>query len=106
FRLAAEKTGALLVLVRNDSITELMDGTIELAANISPEILEAIFQKNSPLHDGAAVIDGDQIVYANAVLPLTQRADLPVMYGTRHRAAMGLTELSDAIVIAVSEERG
>lgn len=106
FRLAAKRTGALLVLVRNDSITELMDGTIELAANISPEILEAIFQKNSPLHDGAAVIDGDQIVYANAVLPLTQRADLPIMYGTRHRAAIGLTERSDAIVIAVSEERG
>ena len=75
-----------------------------LGAEVSREILEAIFRKVSPVHDGAAVISGGRIARVGVVLPLTEREDLPKWYGTRHRAAVGLTERSDAI--AVSEDRG
>ncbi len=106
FALAHSQLGALVVIVRQDSIGELLDGGVTLGADISPELLEAIFQKTSPLHDGAVVVEGDRLSRANAVLPLTQRRDVPAFYGTRHRAAMGLAERCDALVIAVSEERG
>jgi diadenylate cyclase len=105
FGLAQLHLGALLVITRRDSINELLEGGITLGADISSEVLQAIFQKLSPLHDGAAIIEGDKIVRANVVLPLTRRQDLPVAYGTRHRAAAGLAERSDALVVAVSEER-
>jgi diadenylate cyclase len=72
---------------------------------VSPELLQAVFQKSSPIHDGAVVIEGDQLVRARVFLPLTTRS-APEQYGTRHRAALGLTERSDAIVVVVSEERG
>lgn len=83
----------------------MADGT-RLGAEISRELIAAIFQKMSPLHDGAVVITGQTINRARAVLPLTHRPDVPPFFGTRHRAAMGLAERSDALVIAVSEERG
>jgi uncharacterized protein (TIGR00159 family) len=105
FGLTRLHLGALLVITRRDSINELLEGGNILGADISSEVLEAIFQKLSPLHDGAAVIEGDKIVRANVVLPLTRRQDLPVSYGTRHRAAVGLAERCDALVVAVSEER-
>ncbi len=105
FALAQEHVGALLVIVRRDTIGELLDGGVTIGAAISPELLEAIFQKSSPLHDGAVIIEGDRLTRANAVLPLTQRRDVPTFYGTRHRAAMGLAERCDALVVAVSEER-
>ena len=70
------------------------------------QLLKAIFQKASPLHDGAVIIDGDQAVKAGAVLPLTQRQNIASFYGTRHRAGMGLAERCDSLVIVVSEERG
>jgi diadenylate cyclase len=106
FDLAAARTGALMVVVRRDSIAELVQGGIALGAAVSRELLEAIFQKPSPLHDGAAIISGGAVMAANAVLPLTQRPDVPRYFGTRHRAALGLAERSDALVVAVSEERG
>lgn len=106
FALARERLGALIVITRKDAIGELLEGGIALGAAISAELLEAIFQKVSPLHDGAAIIEGGRLVKANVVLPLTHRGDVPVFYGTRHRAALGLAERSDALVIAVSEERG
>ena len=105
FGLARLHLGALLVITRRDSINELLEGGNLLGADISSEVLEAIFQKLSPLHDGAAIIEGGKIVKANVVLPLTRRQDLPVSYGTRHRAAVGLAERCDALVVAVSEER-
>jgi len=105
FGLARLHLGALLVITRRDSINELLEGGNILGADISSEVLEAIFQKLSPLHDGAAIIEGDKIVKANVVLPLTRRQDLPFSYGTRHRAAVGLAERCDALVVAVSEER-
>jgi uncharacterized protein (TIGR00159 family) len=103
--LAKARCGALIVVVQEDSIAELVTGGIPLGSRVSPEILYAIFQKSSPIHDGAAVIEGDQLVTARVFLPLTTRP-APARYGTRHRAALGLTERSDAIVIVVSEERG
>jgi uncharacterized protein (TIGR00159 family) len=106
FALAHNSVGALIVLVRADSVTELIQAGTAVGARVSRELIEAIFQKSSPMHDGAVVIEGQTLTRARAVLPLTQRPDLPVFFGTRHRAAMGLAERSDAIVIAVSEQRG
>ena len=106
FRLAAASVGALVVLVRRNSVAELVSDGIALDAAISPEILEAIFQKTSPIHDGAVIVRDDHIVRAAVVLPLTERDRVPSYYGTRHRAAMGLSERCDALVIVVSEERG
>jgi uncharacterized protein (TIGR00159 family) len=103
--LAEIRCGALVVVVQEDSIAELVTGGVTLDSRVSTELLQAIFQKSSPIHDGAAVIEGDQVVRARVFLPLTQRP-APERYGTRHRAALGLTERSDAIVVAVSEERG
>jgi diadenylate cyclase len=105
FALARVRCGALIVLLEDDSIDELVTGGVAIAARVSPELLEAIFQKQSPLHDGAVVIDADQVTQAGAILPLTQR-QVPEEYGTRHRAGLGLTERSDARVLVVSEERG
>jgi uncharacterized protein (TIGR00159 family) len=105
FGLTRLHLGALLVITRRDAISELLEGGMAIRAAVSSELLEAIFQKLSPLHDGAAIIEGDQLVRANVVLPLTRRQDLPVAYGTRHRAAVGLAERCDALVVAVSEER-
>ena len=95
-----------MVVVRRDAVTELVSGGITLDAAVSPEILEAIFQKTSPVHDGAVIVRGDRIMRAATVLPLTERERVPGHYGTRHRAAMGLSERCDALVVAVSEERG
>jgi uncharacterized protein (TIGR00159 family) len=106
FELARRFTGALIVIVRKDAIGELLEGGVSLGADISAALLRAIFQKDSPLHDGAVIIERDRISKANAVLPLTHRLDVPFYYGTRHRAAMGLAERCDCVVLAVSEERG
>ena len=85
------KTGALIV--------------IALDAKVSTPLIRNIFFKNAPLHDGAAIIEGDRIVAAKCILPVTQ-SDVPKSYGTRHRAAIGMSEISDAIIIVVSEETG
>ena len=106
FALAQARLGALIVVVRRDAIAELVEGGIVLGAALSAQLLEAIFQKTSPLHDGAAIVDGDRLLQAGVVLPLTQRRDVPGFYGTRHRAGMGLAERCDALVTVVSEERG
>jgi len=106
FHLADQSVGALVVVLRRNTIAELVSGGILLEAGVSPEILEAIFQKTSPVHDGAVIVRGDRIVQAAAVLPLTERDNVPSYYGTRHRAAMGLSERCDALVVTVSEERG
>ena len=106
FSLAGEKVGALMVIARRDSLRESGSGGIVFGAEISPEILTTIFRKNSPVHDGAVIIEANRIARVAVVLPLTQRFDVPFQFGTRHRAAMGITERTDALVIVVSEERG
>jgi uncharacterized protein (TIGR00159 family) len=105
FHMAGASVGALIVIVRRNAVAELVSGGIVLEAAVSPEIMEAIFQKTSPAHDGAVIVRGDRIVRAAAVLPLTDRENVPSYYGTRHRVAMGLSERCDALVVVVSEER-
>jgi diadenylate cyclase len=105
FALARDRCGALIVSVQDDSVAELVTGGVTMSARTSPELLQAIFQKASPLHDGAVILDGDLLTQAGAILPLTQRR-VPDHFGTRHRAGLGLSERSDASVIVVSEERG
>jgi diadenylate cyclase len=99
-------TGAIIV-VRRMSNLDFYVGTGEpIDAAVSEKLLESIFYKNSPLHDGAVIIVGDRIVAARAVLPVTENEDFPIELGMRHRAAVGLTEVSDALVIVVSEQTG
>jgi uncharacterized protein (TIGR00159 family) len=106
FSMAAARVGALVVIARSDPLDEFTSGGTTLGADVSTAILEALFYKSSPLHDGAAVIEGGRITRAGVVLPLTQREEVPFQFGTRHRAAMGIAERSDALVVAASEERG
>jgi len=106
FEMAATRTGALIVVTRQDPVDELITGGVVLAADISKPLIHSIFEKASPLHDGALIIEGGRIAKAAAVLPLTGREDVPMEYGTRHRAAMGLAERTDALCSVVSEERG
>lgn len=106
FSMASARLGALLAIPDRDSLDHLLTGGMPLGGTVSKEILEAIFQKESPVHDGAVVIEKDRIVRVGAFLPLSTREDLPNYFGTRHRAAVGLAEQSDAKIIVVSEERG
>ena len=106
FSLAGAGRGALLVLTRRDSVNELLPGGVPLGGHVSPEILEAVFRKASPVHDGAMIIEGDRITRVGALLPLSQSEKLSGKWGTRHRAGMGLAERSDAVVVVASEERG
>jgi len=106
FSLATAKRGALLVIERREPVAELVRGGVPLGGQVSPEILETIFRKVSPVHDGATLIEGDHIIRVGAILPLSQSEELPRMWGTRHRAGMGLAERCDALVIVASEERG
>jgi diadenylate cyclase len=106
FSMATGRVGALIAIAREDSLRELVRGGTSLGAEISPEILAAIFHKASPVHDGAVLIEAHRISRCGVVLPLTQREDVPFEYGTRHRAAMGMAERCDALMIVVSEERG
>lgn len=106
FRLAAKRTGALLVFKRNESLADLMLNGVRLDCEITPQILETIFDDGTPLHDGAILIQDGRIDQASCHLPLSINPDIPQHFGTRHRAALGLTERTDAVVLVVSEERG
>jgi diadenylate cyclase len=106
FSLAGAGRGALLVLTRHDSVNELLQGGVPLGGHVSPEILEAVFRKVSPVHDGATIVEGDRITRVGALLPLSHSEKLPRKWGTRHRAGMGLAERSDAVVVVASEELG
>lgn len=106
FALARQRTGALLIVVRRHSVRELAGGGVEIGATPSSPLLQAMFQKNSPIHDGGVVLELDRITRAGVLLPLTHRTDLPAQFGTRHRAALGISERCDAKVVVVSEERG
>lgn len=104
--LSRTRTGALIVLERDASLEEIMESGNRLDAVVSSVLIRQIFEKNTPLHDGAIVIRGGRIAAAGCLLPLSVRTNLPSEWGTRHRAGIGITENSDAIVIIISEERG
>ena len=106
FLLGTRKIGALLILERLDRVEEWITGGQDLEGDPTPELLLSIFQKESPLHDGAVLIKNDRLHKVACFLPLSSREGLPKEWGTRHRAAVGLTERCDAVVIIVSEERG
>ena len=106
FQMAKKRIGALLVFPGKEELGEHLHGGLLWRGTVSQEMLLSIFWPNNPVHDGAIIIRGDQIVEVGVLLPLSQRQDLPSYYGTRHRAALGLAERSDALVLAVSEERG
>lgn len=106
YELARQKLGALIVLPLEKSIEDVVYGGVLWHGRLSREMLLSIFWHGSPVHDGAIVIQGDQIVEVSTILPLSKNVDLPSHFGTRHRAAAGLTEQTDALVIVVSEERG
>ncbi len=105
-RLAATKTGALIVLQKKSTLDIYSQSGDIMNANTNSRLIISIFNKYSPLHDGAIIIDKDKIAAARVVLPVTDNPDLPPEYGLRHRAAIGITEMTDAIVIVVSEETG
>lgn len=104
--MSEQKTGALIVFRRNNSLEDIIATGDVIDADISKRLIMNIFFKNSPLHDGAMVIGGNRIVAARCTLPITDRSDLPARYGMRHKAAVGISEQSDADVIVVSEETG
>lgn len=103
---SSTKTGALIVLERETSLTEIAESGTEINADISAQLLGNIFYEGAPLHDGAVIIRGDKIYAASCVLPLTNNKNLNKSLGTRHRAGIGITENSDAIALIVSEETG
>jgi uncharacterized protein (TIGR00159 family) len=104
--LSTRRTGALIVLERRTGLDDLIESGTPLDANITKDLLTSLFLPTSPLHDGAVVIQNGRLSYAGTILPLTLRTDLPEGVGTRHRAAVGITEETDAVVIVVSEETG
>ncbi len=99
-------TGALIVIARKSSLKLYAETGDVLHAKTSSRLLEAIFMKNGPLHDGAVIIENDLIVSARSVLPFSNKTELPPYYGMRHRAGLGISENTDAFVIIISEERG
>lgn len=104
--LSQNRIGALIVLEKNTGIQEFIDTGVKIDGVVSTEFLVNIFIPKSPLHDGAVIIRGDRVAAAGCFLPLTQDTTLQQELGTRHRAALGLSEVSDALIIIVSEETG
>ncbi|MBR1575064.1 MAG: diadenylate cyclase CdaA [Bacteroidales bacterium] len=104
--MSAGKTGALIVIARQDSLQHIIETGDTIDARINKRLLMNLFFKNSPLHDGAVVIHDNRIVAARCTLPLSGKADIPAQYGMRHKAAIGISEASDAHVVVVSEETG
>lgn len=104
--MSSRRIGALIVLEKGVKISDIVRTGTEIDAKVSSELLVNIFIPNTPLHDGAVIIREDRILAAGCILPLTQNEALSQEFGTRHRAALGLSESSDAVVIVVSEETG
>lgn len=104
--MADAKTGALIVITRKSDLLVYAETGDILNAETSSRLIENIFFKNSPLHDGAMILKNEKIFAARCVLPVSEKTNLPASYGLRHRAAIGITELTDAIVVVVSEETG
>lgn len=105
-RLADVRIGALIAIEQSIQLQEAVESGIKVDCDVTSEMLETIFFPNNAVHDGGVIIKGDRIAYAACIFPLSQRTDLNKSLGTRHRAAIGLTEETDAIVVVVSEELG
>lgn len=106
FEMGEVKTGALIVLEQDVALTEFENTGIEVDGILSGSLLINIFEKNTPLHDGAVLVRGNRVAAATCYLPLTDNMDLSKSLGTRHRAALGISEVSDSLTIVVSEETG
>jgi diadenylate cyclase len=100
------KTGALIVFARTSSLQDLVDVGVKLDARVNSQLLQTIFQKETPLHDGAVVIRNNRIVAASCYLPISQNPNISSVFGTRHRAAVGISETNNVFVVVVSEETG
>ncbi|MGD1087438.1 MAG: diadenylate cyclase CdaA [Verrucomicrobiota bacterium] len=105
-RLAEVKIGALIAIEQSIQLHEVVESGVPVDCEATPEMLETIFFPNNAIHDGGVILKGDRIAYAACIFPLTQRQDLNKSLGTRHRAAIGLSEETDAVVVIVSEENG
>jgi diadenylate cyclase len=105
-RLAEVKIGALIAIEQSIQLHEAVESGVPVDCDATPEMLETIFFPNNAIHDGGVILKGDRIAYAACIFPLTQRSDLNKSLGTRHRAAIGLSEETDAVVVVVSEETG
>ena len=105
-RLADVKIGALIAIEQSIQLQEAVESGIKIDCDATPEMLETIFFPNNAIHDGGVILKGDRIAYAACIFPLTQRSDLNKSLGTRHRAAIGLSEETDAVIVVVSEESG
>ncbi len=104
--LSLRRLGALIVIERVDGLRDYVENGIVLDASISYDLLLTIFARDTPLHDGAVIVQKDRVAAAACFLPLTTSASVSIEHGTRHRAAIGMTELTDAVVVVVSEETG
>jgi len=104
--LVSRRYGALIVIERDEGLRTYVETGIPIDARLSYDLLVNLFTPGTPLHDGAAVVQGGRIAAASCFLPLSGRADLSTEYGSRHRAALGITEETDAVAVVVSEERG
>ena len=104
--MASTYTGALMVIARDSNLTEFSEKGVIIDSAVEQSLIEAIFMDKSPLHDGAIIVAGGRIRAARCILPVSGRIALPAYFGTRHRAALGIAEVSDAVVVVVSEERG
>ena len=103
--LSKSKIGAIITIINKKSIDNFRTDGVEINANISSQLIISIFQKSSPLHDGALIIDNDKIIYAGTFYKLTNKS-IDLKYGARHRAAIGISEKSDSLTIVTSEESG
>lgn len=106
FELSEKRIGGLIVLQKNVGLKNITETGIQLTSEVSSELLSTIFYPGTPLHDGAVVISNDVLLAAECILPVSQNSDIDSKYGTRHRAALGLSEESDAVIIIISEETG
>ena len=104
--MSKSRTGAILVLKRSNSLDFIKSSGDAMFVEVNQPIIESIFYKNSPLHDGAAVIENNQIVATRVILPVSKDRNMPQRFGLRHRAAVGITERTDALALVVSEESG
>lgn len=106
FNMSKDKIGAIIVIEQSNSLEFIKSTGDEAKIELSPQIIESIFQKNGPLHDGAIIIKGNTITATRIILPVSDSNSIPKRYGLRHKAGIGISEKTDAIVIVVSEQRG
>jgi len=104
--LSSRRHGGLIVLERNEGLRNFVETGTRLDARARSELLETLFAPNTPLHDGAVIVRGDQIIAAGCILPLSQNPRLAPSLGTRHRAALGISEETDAVAVCISEHTG